>query len=134
MIFSKIKIIFRDIIDISLYKFIRICPVIIYNDFKIIAVHLEIGERYHHLKKNDPRRKRIEKYNRNLRIKQLEQIFAKYSDIDVIIGDFNFTSNDGEFKWLINKGFIYCEDYMETTPYNRTDMIFINKNTRLKKI
>jgi len=57
---------------------------------------------------------------------------------DIIIGDFNFTLNDEEAKYLQNKNY-FSQNYKKqnSTPLNRTDHCFIKnkfigKNTLLK--
>jgi len=110
---------------VTKFSYIRHCPVIIYKNLKILAVHLEIGKRYHHLNSTDKNRIKIEKENSIRRINQLKEIFNIHKDIDIIVGDFNFTYNDPEFNWLINQKFEYCQDFQDSTPFNRTDMVFI---------
>ena len=50
------------------------------------------------------------------------------------MGDFNFSTTDPEFIWLLEKGFRYCKDFTHTTPYNRTDMVFLNNKNKLKNM
>lgn len=128
IIFSKKKFKFSETIDVTKFSFVRKCSVIVYDNIKILAVHLEIGKRFHHLVEGDKKRINIIKFNTNIRLKQLSDILKAHSDINIIIGDFNFTPYDVEFKYLLSLGFEFCGDYKNTTPYNKTDMIFIKNN------
>lgn len=122
MIFGKEKFTMKTEIDATVLKWKRSCPIIRYKTINILAVHLEIGKAFHHLPLNEDRKKK-ELDNTQDRIKQLDQLLK--NDIDMIVGDFNFTPNDPEFKWLIDNQFKFCRDLTNTTPFNRTDMIFI---------
>lgn len=118
-------------VDLSLYLHIRNCAIIKYNDMLIAVVHLEIGDRFHHLPITSSKRKQIEKNNTEVRIRQLDLLLTSYPKIDIIVGDFNFMPNNHEFKWLLDKGFEYAKDYEWTTPYNRVDMVFIKKTSKI---
>lgn len=135
MIFGKTKFTMKKEIDVTILRWKRSCLIVQYNNINIMAVHLEVGKRFHHLPTNDYRKK-IESENTHNRIKQLE-ILLKDDNIDIIMGDFNFTPDDPEVKWLQDKHYIYCDDTTQSTPFNRTDMVFINnkiKNVNNKTI
>jgi len=127
MIFGKKPFSIKHSINITEFIFKRLCLLIEYDKIKIIAVHLEIGKRFHHLPKNK-HRSDIEKENTAMRIKELTYILQCVKNIDIIVGDFNFSYQDPEFNWVLDKGFEYCKDLTHTTPYNRTDMVFVNNN------
>jgi len=94
----------------------------------IAAVHLEIGKRYHNLLLNDPNRQLIIDENAANRIGQLEKML-EYNP-DIIVGDFNFTPTDTEAKWLKKRCYAYMgKVHKQTTPYNCTDMLFLNSLT-----
>jgi|688.fasta_scaffold519462_1 endonuclease/exonuclease/phosphatase family metal-dependent hydrolase len=116
-----------EVIDVTNFTFNREICVFECNGIKFLTVHLEIGKRYHHIAESTYKINII-KYNTNLRIKQLDKILNMHNDIDIIIGDFNFTHEDYEFGWLLKRGFNYHGYFDNTTPYNRTDMLFMNKN------
>ncbi|ARF11295.1 endonuclease/exonuclease/phosphatase family protein [Klosneuvirus KNV1] len=122
MILSKEKFQMKKEIDVTIARWKRSCLIVKYKSINILAVHLEIGKSYHHLPINEYRKK-IESDNTKDRIIQLNKLLN--NDIDMIVGDFNFTPNDPEFKWLLDKEFIFCQDLTHTTPFNRTDMVFI---------
>lgn len=122
MIFGKEKFQKKIAIDVTIARWKRSCLIVKYKSINILAVHLEIGKAFHHLPINEYRKK-IESDNTKDRIIQLDQLLK--NDIDVIIGDFNFTPIDPEFKWLLGNQFKYCNDLTQTTPFNRTDMVFI---------
>lgn len=128
MIISKESFKKKESIDLTVTIHIRNCIVIQTKSNIIIAgVHLEIGERFHHLPEDNALRLQIEKQNSDARIKELEILLLKYPNLDIIIGDFNFSPNDPEFKWLLQKDYIFAKDYEWTTPYNRVDMVFVKK-------
>lgn len=126
LVLSKQNLALKESIDVTEGGFKRNCVIIKYDDIKILCVHLEIGKRLHHLPENSPSRKNIEKYNYMTRIKQLNKIFNKHNDINIIIGDFNFMPSDSESKWLLARKYKYYGNDTNTTPYNRTDMLFAN--------
>lgn len=95
------------------------------NGIKYVAVHLDIGDRFHHLSPDDPKRIKIVKENTNFRIDELKHILPA----DVILGDFNFSPVDDEFQYMMENKWFHCGDLTDTTPYNRTDMIFIKNGT-----
>lgn len=122
IVVSKNKIDNLDIIDTTVDKYKRNCIVCSIKNVKYCFVHLEIGERYHDRSNaNDILNKNI-----NLRKKQLDMILNKHNDIDVIMGDFNFSYDDEEVLWLQTKKFMLIDDKINTTPFNRTDLTFIN--------
>lgn len=124
VVFSKKNITNYEIVNLSFGKYIRnIIRFEIDNNIKIAALHLEIGERFHHLPNGDIRNNII-KNNTNVRIKQLKHL---YENMDILIGDFNFTFQDKEFIWLKEKGLSYYSlNFDDTNPYNRCDMIFLS--------
>ena len=133
VVLTKNKMDYKKMIDVTKFIFFkRHCIVFKHESFKVLAVHLEIGKRYHHLKESIEREKII-KENANIRIEQLTKILKIHADIDIIIGDFNFMPYDHEFKWLDIIGFKYFGDNTNTTPYNRTDMIFIKMENYFKQ-
>ncbi len=129
IVLSKQKLTLKESIDVTEFGFKRHCAVIKYNDIKLLCVHLEIGRRMHHLPENNAIRKSIEKSNYLMRIKQLNKIFNEHNDINIIVGDFNFMPSDPETKWLLARKYKYYGNNTNTTPYNRTDMLFANDAT-----
>lgn len=95
---------------------------------KIVGVHLDIGLR---LTNNDVVNQKIMKINSQTRIKQLEKIL-EFSP-DIIMGDFNFTSDDNEFEYLKNNGYISVDSSSTSTPYNRVDFVFVKNNVHIGK-
>lgn len=134
MIFGKKLFGLKESIDISTFIRKRCCAVVQYEGIKIVALHLEIGKRFHHLPKNEYRAN-IEEENANMRKQGLDKILGLCNNVDIIMGDFNFSYDDPEFNWLLGKGFRYCNDLTHTTPYNRTDMVFLSdKNKKMKNV
>ena len=118
----------KERIDLTMTIHLRNCIVVrTASNIMIASVHLEIGQRFHHLKEDDAKRLQIEKENAETRIRELEILLKKYPKLDIIVGDFNFMPNDLEFEWLQQKGYRFAEDYEWTTPYNRVDMVFVRK-------
>jgi len=85
---------------------------------KICFVHLDIGSR-----------KILEEYiiKYNSKIRELQLNIILLEDPDLIMGDFNFTFNDFEYKYLENKGYETNAKKIKTTPYNRVDFCFYKK-------
>ncbi len=128
MIMSKEKFKSKEIIDLTVTIHYRNCIIVqTALNIMIAAVHLEIGKRFHHLKKGCSQRLQIERDNAEARTRELEILLEKYPMLDIIVGDFNFMPNDPEFQWLQQKGYQFAEDYEWTTPYNRVDMVFVRK-------
>lgn len=126
VLFSKKDIIDKIDIDISTkVGFPRHCIVCKINGINYMFVHLEIGRRYHHLQQNSSYRLSIEKSNTEIRINQLKSVLDKHQ-IDIIAGDFNFSPYDDEVKYLNKRGYNFFGNSSNTTPYNRTDMLFSN--------
>lgn len=130
MVFGKKSLINKVDIDCTNGKYTRHCAIIEYDTFKIANVHLEIGDRFHHLS-NDNVKIAIQAKNANLRINQLNEILYFDNSIDIFFGDFNFIPNDPESIWLRNKNYIYYGNDENTTPYNRTDMLFANNKINI---
>ena len=132
--FSKIPIEDEKIIDITVAKYRRTVPIIVINNIKIAGVHLEIGKRFHTFAEESKQRNEIIKQNNNLRINELSKILEQKPEI--IIGDFNFTQQDPESSFLRkekNYGLV-DDNNQNTTPFNRTDHIFINKQSQIRAI
>lgn len=122
-------------IDLTVGRIQRNCIMCVYQGCKLVAVHLEIGDRYHSLNISEIEKNKIIKSNTEKRLDQLNKILNKYPDIEIICGDFNFSYEDEESRWLrktMNFGLV--EDLKKTTPYNRTDMFFINKKSNVKPL
>lgn len=122
-------------INLTVYKYYRRCIMCIYKGCKIVAVHLEIGDRYHLPNISETEKTNIIKANTDKRLSQLQKILDNFSDIDIICGDFNFSYENEESKWLrkyMNFGLV--QDLKKTTPYNRTDMFFINKKSSVRPL
>lgn len=101
------------------------------NNISICLIHLSIGEKYPYI--YDKKIYDEISYNNSLiRINELKKILDK-NNIDIIFGDFNFTPDDKERLFLESKNF-YMTTTKEpnTTPYNRVDMIFLNKDNNIK--
>lgn len=134
LILGKKEFQYKENVDVTKFMFKRSLAVFEYDDIKMLAVHLEIGDRFHHLENHDPKRIKIEKNNEARRISQLSRLLEFHPDITVIVGDFNFSPQDPEFQWLINKNFKYYGELSNTTPWNRTDMIFINNKIKVTSV
>jgi hypothetical protein len=100
-----------------------------YKSLTICCVHLSIGDRL--FINNYTANKNIIEKNSNIRINQIHNIL-KY-DPDMIIGDFNFTTNDLEHKELLNHKYYHLNnDNDKSTPYNRVDHVYYNKDIKLE--
>jgi hypothetical protein len=88
-------------------------------------IHLEIGS-------PTINKESVRKENSNIRIKQLIHILEK--DPDYIIGDMNFTFDDPEFEFLLDKNYETNAKRIKSTPYNRVDFVFYKKNIENPKI
>jgi endonuclease/exonuclease/phosphatase family metal-dependent hydrolase len=96
-VFSRLPFDENEIVDLSVYKFVRNVPVVKIGGVTIAAVHLEIGYSYHNLKG-----KEYIHYQREtalLRQQQLKTLIKKYRP-DIIAGDFNFGTEDPEARIL----------------------------------
>jgi len=81
----------------------RNCIFFYNKKIKGCVVHLPIGKRLtFDIKKNE----KIKKYNSSLRIDSLKKILNNFSNLDFIIGDFNFDVNDLEVDFLYKNNFI----------------------------
>jgi endonuclease/exonuclease/phosphatase family metal-dependent hydrolase len=101
-----------------------------YNSIKICSVHLNIGYR---LKMDESKNIKIVEFNSLLRINELSKII-KYKP-DMIIGDFNFTPNSNENIFLLkNNYYLLNKSDENSTPYNRVDNVYYNKNIKLDNI
>jgi exonuclease III len=102
--------------------------------FKFVAVHLEIGDSHHGLYYPEDVEKKIIEDNKKTRIEQLEKLLNSEQNIDVIMGDFNFTLSDPESHFLRKeKGFNLIDDRAPTVPYGtRVDLTFINSQSKIK--
>ena len=132
VVLSKQKIKIAESINLTIYNNIRNCLHVKIDNFDIVCVHLEIGERYHYL--DDEKRKAEIQYNNQLKRKwQLERIFNTFKNIDIIVGDFNFMENDPEFKFIIeDKHYLWDGVDTQTTPFNRVDFAFLNIKSKLE--
>ena len=91
-------------------------------------VHLNIGYRLKRF--NENLNKLIIKFNSYLRIEELKKII-KYNP-NMIIGDFNFEVNSYENIFLKKNNYYLMDNNNDnSTPYNRVDHIYYNKNTKL---
>lgn len=73
---------------------------------------------------------RITNYNYIDRANQLDGIF-RYKP-DFIMGDFNLTPDSIEAKYIKEQGYIMINDTKgQSTPYNKVDMIFKRKNSKI---
>lgn len=128
VLLSKKEISDYKVVDITLYgRYIREAIHAEINGITIAACHLEIGKRFHHLKNAEMAMKIIQE-NTTLRISQLKKMLTCVAKISVCIGDFNFTPEDKEFQWLLESGFsYYSTNTSPSNPFNRTDMIFIDR-------
>jgi len=104
------------------------------NGLKICCLHLSIGIRYINLGYDKELEDLIIDINYKFRLNELKSIIEEKPNI--IIGDFNFTINDKESKYLIENGYINNnKDNNNTTPFNRVDHCYsnikINKNERI---
>jgi endonuclease/exonuclease/phosphatase family metal-dependent hydrolase len=95
---------------------------------KICSVHLEIGipELYIWNSKSISDNELLKKNNSTIRIDQLKKIVTY--DPDIIIGDFNFTIHDPEYKYMIKNNYICNNSNNEkSTIWNRVDHCFSKK-------
>jgi len=95
---------------------------------KIVNLHLEIGkrERYEHKVSDKERNIITRKFNSNIRSGQLKKILER--DPDILIGDFNATSDSDELGYLESNGYNrYDNNSINTTPYNRVDFVLSRK-------
>lgn len=137
MIMSKKELLNVEKVVLPKFRFKRNCITFEYDGVRIATVHLEIGDRFHHLEENNPARIKIENKNSNQRITQLEHILSLSSpSFDYLIGDFNFSSNstEKEFIWMKKHNYQYYGGIENTTPYNRTDMLFKRKDDLLSVV
>lgn len=137
MVLSKKELVNVKKIILPKFRFKRNCITFEYDQIKIATLHLEIGDRFHHLRENTPVRIKIENKNNDQRIAQLEHILGLSSpSFDYIVGDFNFSSNttEKEFIWMKDHNYQYYGGMENTTPYNRTDMLFKRKDHILSNI
>lgn len=113
--------------DYSKLEIVRNHILLHYKSIKICSVHLNIGYR---LKKDDSKNSKIIHFNSLIRINELSKIIKCRPDI--IIGDFNFTPDSNENNFLI-KNYYYLLNTSDenSTPYNRVDNIYYNKNIKL---
>ncbi len=119
-------------INLTIGEFTRNSLFVKTKKINLVAVHLEIGKRYHHLKGDDPNRNKIDFNNRLMRKWQLNRIFNNFDKIDIIVGDFNFEQGDPEFQFMIeDKKFIWDRLNSNTTPFNRVDYMFLNQESQL---
>ena len=91
----------------------------------VCIVHLSIGVRE---TTNPTINIPIRFANSNLRILQLTKILLY--EPDIIIGDFNFTADDPEAKFLLSKGYQLPTEIQlneKSTPHNRVDLCFSKK-------
>lgn len=95
---------------------------------KILCVHLPIGLR-------DIKLQKVRQINSTVR-KFILQELTKVLDPDIIVGDFNMTKGDKEYKYLQTK-YLVQNSNKNSTPYNRVDYIWFKKNNigeqRVKK-
>lgn len=134
MVLSKKNLTLKKDINVTLEGFTRHCAIVGYDKLKLLCVHLEIGKRFHHLPESSQIRQKIEKQNATIRMEQLNQLLHKYDKIDIIIGDFNFMPTDPENKWLLAENYKYYGEQEHTTPYNRTDMVFIHNTAEIEVV
>jgi endonuclease/exonuclease/phosphatase family metal-dependent hydrolase len=129
MLFSKIKLNSKNIIDLTMARYKRNCLVVAYKGIKIAGVHLEIGKNIHNINLDPDTRLQYQNENEEIRIKQLNSL----TNNDIIVGDFNFDMNDKESKWLRKeKNFGLVDDRLSTNPFGtRTDMLFINLSSNI---
>ena len=110
-------------IDLSVHNSHRECLYLEINGLTIMAIHLEIGDRFHSLPPTSAQRKKIIKNNTKYRLTQLKAIVGLKPNI--IIGDCNFTPDDKEFRYLHNQGYTYLGDRQPTNPFNCCDLAFV---------
>jgi endonuclease/exonuclease/phosphatase family metal-dependent hydrolase len=121
-IFSKYDMKDCKSIDITCYQSVRNVINVVVKNISITAVHLEIGQRFHHLEAGRERYE-IVRRNSNDRLYQLDQIIHTFNP-DVIVGDFNFTINDREYTTLLNRKYYVYPDFVDTNPFNRCDWLY----------
>ena len=88
------------------------------------ALHLEIGRRL--VLNNEAYNAKARAQNSEMRIAQLQMVLAHGPEF--LVGDFNFTLDDPECRFLKGQGFVPTNDGREdSTPYNRVDHFFIRE-------
>jgi endonuclease/exonuclease/phosphatase family metal-dependent hydrolase len=90
---------------------------------KLLCVHMPIGLR-------EIKLVNVRKINSLIRKIILQQLINNI-DPDIIIGDFNFTKGDVEYKFLQTKFMVKNSD-KNSTPYNRVDYVWFKKNNNGK--
>lgn len=101
---------------------------------RMAAVHLEIGDRFHKIR-SEEKREKTKRNNTKIRKKQVNLLF-KY-DVDYIIGDFNFTPKDPETQYLKRNSYFLktpINGFINTTPFNCTDMLFSSEERNNVKL
>lgn len=112
----------KNIIDLNMT---RNQIILHYNNINICGVHLSIGVPLLYFDNEY-----IDKINNNIRIKQLKQIITHKPDM--IIGDFNFTKHNNEHEFISRYYYHLNKDNDNSTPYNRVDHVYYNKNIDLE--
>lgn len=98
-----------------------------YKSLSICGVQLSIGDR---LIMNNDNNNTIQR-NSNIRKYDIHKILKYHPDM--IIGDFNFTTDDLEHKELLNHKYYHLNnDNDKSTPYNRVDHVYFNKHIKLE--
>ena len=128
---DKTKNIMKKFDKYPIYKHIdciRNSIIIKYKNLNICGVHLNIGYRLKNFNNNI--NKLISKFNSSIRINELKNIVNE--NIDILIGDFNFDKKSLENKFLNKQNyFLIDNDDSFSTPYNRVDHVYYNKNIKL---
>jgi len=99
----------------------------------IACIHLEYG----YFIIYDDEKEMLSQINTQIRLKMIDKILEQELKPDIIIGDFNFTLDDEETKYLQSKNYFPQNKQYLSTPINRTDHCFmkdkfVGKNRLLK--
>lgn len=109
-------------------RMVRNFVVIDYAGYKLVACHLEIGQRYMINRKVVWKEHFQKIYDDNvaMRKRALDKIFEYKPDI--IIGDMNFSPGDEECVYTLSKGYAYDNDAYTTVHKNKVDFVFYPSN------
>lgn len=89
---------------------------------RILCIHMEIG-----IPVSPDLDQEQKTRNSEYRIRSLEKLLTSGAP-DIILGDFNFQSEDPEFRFLSREYQTKSDLKIQTTPFNRVDFVFLKKN------
>lgn len=103
----------------------RDCILYATRTLRLLAVHLEIGERPRpDAPGADAANRRVRAANAAARTRQLAALLAH--EPDALLGDFNFELGGEEDAWLRARGYVAVNDgRVRSTPFNRVDHCYV---------